>query len=142
VGVARGVNGSNTAPRHPVGLYLTGSDGQNLDGFGVFGESDTEVGVFGESTSGSGVNGLSATGAGHPLDLASRYLSHSFAESSEMKNFYDGFVVCDDSGEATVSLPEWFESLNTERRSSGAINLGIVAALICVVLGLLTHRRR
>jgi hypothetical protein len=142
VGVAGGVNGSNTAPRHPVGLYFTGSDGQNLDGFGVFGESDTEVGVFGESTSGSGVNGLSATGAGHPLDPASRYLSHSFVESSEMKNFYDGFVVCDDSGEATVSLREWFESLNTERRSSGAINLGIVAALISVVLGLLTHRRR
>jgi len=64
VGVAGGVNGSNTAPRHPVGVYGTGSGGQNLDGFGVFGESDTEVGVFGESTSGSGVNGLSATGAG------------------------------------------------------------------------------
>ena len=50
----------------------------------------------------------------HPLDPASRYLSHSFVESSEKKNFYDGFVACDDSGEATVSLPEWFESLNTE----------------------------
>jgi hypothetical protein len=45
-------------------VYGTGSGWQNLHGFGVFGESDTEVGVFGESTSGSRVNGLSATGAG------------------------------------------------------------------------------
>ncbi len=177
VGVAGGVNGSNTAPEGLVGVYGTGSDGQSLGGIGVFGESDTESGVFGESisgsgvagesTSGSGVSGLSATGAGvvgvsgqdvgllgisngtgitaaggtyagfffgnvsvtgsiskggggfmidHPIDPANRYLRHSFVESSEMKNFYDDIVVCNGDGEATVSLPEWFEALNDHVR--------------------------
>ena len=42
VGVAGGVNGSNTAPGGQVGVYGTGSNGQSLGGVGVFGESDTE----------------------------------------------------------------------------------------------------
>ena len=167
VGVAGGVNGSNTAPSGPVGVYGTGANGQNLGGLGVFGESDTSDGILGESTSGNGVRGLSSTGAGvlgisfqnigllgvsngagliaaggtdagfffgnvsvtgsiskggggfiidHPLDPSGRYLRHSFVESSEMKNLYDGIAVCDDRGEATVSLPEWFGSLNADVR--------------------------
>jgi hypothetical protein len=35
-----------------------------------------------------------------------------------MKNLYDGIAVCDDSGEVTVSLPEWFGSLNAEGATS------------------------
>jgi hypothetical protein len=64
VGVAGGVNGSNTAPGGRVGVYGTGSNGQSLGGVGVFGESDTNDGVLGESTSGAGVSGLSTTSAG------------------------------------------------------------------------------
>lgn len=33
-----------------------------------------------------------------------------------MKNFYDGTVVTDASGFATVSLPDWFEALNKDFR--------------------------
>src|SRR5712691_11245237 len=34
----------------------------------------------------------------HPLDPANKFLSHSFVESPDMKNIYDGVVVLDDSG--------------------------------------------
>lgn len=52
----------------------------------------------------------------HPLDSANKYLNHSFVESPEMKNVYDGVVVLDDKGEAQVKLPEWFEALNCDVR--------------------------
>lgn len=52
----------------------------------------------------------------HPLDPANRYLSHSFVESPEMKNVYDGVVTLDADGEASVTLPNWFEALNGDFR--------------------------
>ena len=52
----------------------------------------------------------------HPLDPANKYLSHSFVESPDMKNVYDGVVTLDARGEATVSLPQWFEALNKDFR--------------------------
>jgi hypothetical protein len=52
----------------------------------------------------------------HPLAPAEQYLSHSFVESSEMKNLYDGVVVADGQGHATVELPDWFEAVNTDVR--------------------------
>jgi hypothetical protein len=52
----------------------------------------------------------------HPLDPAGKYLSHSFVESSDMKNMYDGIALLDASGEAKIELPYWFDTLNTEFR--------------------------
>jgi hypothetical protein len=52
----------------------------------------------------------------HPLDPARKFLAHSFVESSDMKNLYDGVVVADASGEAVAELPDWFEALNHEFR--------------------------
>ena len=52
----------------------------------------------------------------HPLDPRSRFLYHSFVESPDMKNIYDGVVTTDERGYAVVSLPEWFEALNKEFR--------------------------
>lgn len=52
----------------------------------------------------------------HPLDPANKYLYHSFVESPDMKNVYDGVVVMDRDGEAQVELPEWFEALNKDFR--------------------------
>jgi hypothetical protein len=52
----------------------------------------------------------------HPLDPANKYLSHSFVESPDMKNVYDGVVVLDVNGEAVVELPAWFEALNKDLR--------------------------
>jgi hypothetical protein len=52
----------------------------------------------------------------HPLDPANKYLYHSFVESPDMKNIYDGNVTTDGSGLATVTLPDWFEALNRDFR--------------------------
>jgi hypothetical protein len=48
----------------------------------------------------------------HPLDPTGKYLSHSFVESPDMKNIYDGVVVLDSQGRAEVTMPDWFEALN------------------------------
>jgi hypothetical protein len=52
----------------------------------------------------------------HPLDPANKYLYHSFVESPDMKNIYDGVAALDDNGEAVVTLPDWFEALNRDFR--------------------------
>jgi hypothetical protein len=52
----------------------------------------------------------------HPVDPASKYLYHSFVESPEMKNVYDGTVILDREGRATVAMPDWFEALNRDLR--------------------------
>ena len=40
----------------------------------------------------------------HPLAPAGKYLYHSFVESPDMKNIYDGTVVTDADGRAVVEL--------------------------------------
>ncbi|UCB51523.1 MAG: hypothetical protein JSV10_05850, partial [Candidatus Zixiibacteriota bacterium] len=52
----------------------------------------------------------------HPLDPANRYLYHSFVESPDMKNVYDGVVVLDGRGEANVRLPDYFEAIHKDFR--------------------------
>jgi hypothetical protein len=52
----------------------------------------------------------------HPLDPANKFLSHSFVESPDMKNIYDGNVTTDATGSATVTLPDYFAALNRECR--------------------------
>jgi hypothetical protein len=52
----------------------------------------------------------------HPLDPANKYLNHSFVESPDMKNVYDGVVILNNDGEAIVELPEWFQTLNSDFR--------------------------
>ncbi len=52
----------------------------------------------------------------HPLDPANKYLNHSFVESPDMKNIYDGVVTTDAAGNAIVELPAWFEALNKDFR--------------------------
>jgi hypothetical protein len=116
-----------------------GVQGLSLAGVGVEGVSRNGTGVFGESTNGTGVFGTSSSnyagffegkvrvtgmlekpGGGfridHPLDPANMYLNHSFVESSEMKNVYDGAAILDETGAAWVELPKWFENLNGDFR--------------------------
>lgn len=78
-------------------------------------------GVAGDFYGGVSVHGfLTETGGGfqidHPQYPADRYLFHSFVESSEMKNLYDGIAKADADGEAIIDLPEWFEALNKDFR--------------------------
>ena len=52
----------------------------------------------------------------HPLDPQNKYLSHSFVESPEMLNVYNGTVTTDEEGNARVALPDYFEALNGDFR--------------------------
>lgn len=52
----------------------------------------------------------------HPLDPDNKFLYHSFVESPDMMNVYNGNIVTDANGTATVQLPSYFESLNGDYR--------------------------
>jgi hypothetical protein len=51
-----------------------------------------------------------------PIAPTEKYLSHSFVESPDMMNIYNGNVVTDGNGFATVEMPAWFEALNGDFR--------------------------
>jgi hypothetical protein len=52
----------------------------------------------------------------YPLDPANKTLSHSFVESPDMMNIYNGNVTTDAKGEAQVTLPIYFPALNRDFR--------------------------
>ena len=87
-------------------------------GFGVNGAHDGRAGLFFGDVA---VSGMLSKGGGsfkidHPLDPENKFLYHSFVESPDMKNIYDGTVTTDEQGEATVVLPDYFEALNRDFR--------------------------
>jgi hypothetical protein len=51
-----------------------------------------------------------------PVDPANKYLYHSFVESPDMKDMYDGTATTDALGNATIQLPKWFQALNRSFR--------------------------
>jgi hypothetical protein len=92
---------------------------------GIF--SGPDIGVAGSGKTGGMFNGdvnITGTltkGAGafkidHPLDPANKYLTHSFVESPDMMDIYNGTVLLDGNGETWVNLPDWFEALNRDFR--------------------------
>jgi hypothetical protein len=73
------------------------------------------------STGNVAISGTLSKGAGtfkidHPLDPANKYLYHSFVESPDMMNVYNGNIVTNQRGIATVILPDYFEALNRDFR--------------------------
>ncbi|HEV8131994.1 MAG TPA: hypothetical protein VGQ81_12135 [Acidobacteriota bacterium] len=52
----------------------------------------------------------------HPLDPQNKYLFHSFVESPDMMNIYNGNVTLNEYGESWVEMPPWFEALNRDYR--------------------------
>ncbi len=52
----------------------------------------------------------------HPLDPDNRYLFHSFVESPDMMNIYNGNIITNEKGLAVVVLPAYFEALNIDFR--------------------------
>ncbi len=124
-----------------------GVHGVSGSGNGVQGYSNTGIGVYGISSSGPAgffqgnvtVTGTLTKGGGsfkidHPLDPTNKYLSHSFVESPDMMNVYNGNITLDENGTAWVVLPEWFEALNRDFRyqltSIGAPGNPYVAAKV------------
>lgn len=118
--------GEFAGPNGVIGAAAVGG------GFGVVGVAMTasSVGLYGYA--GNGAKALVAEGDAdvygtltksggsfridHPLDPARRYLSHSFVESPDMKNVYDGVVSADSDGTAAVQMPAWFDALNRDLR--------------------------
>ncbi len=49
-----------------------------------------------------------------PMDPANKYLYHSSVESNDMMDLYNGNVTTDANGDATVTLPSYFATLNKE----------------------------
>jgi trimeric autotransporter adhesin len=97
------------------GTYLNANSGQTLhlrvDNTDQLTVTSGTVNVVGTLSKGGGSFKID-----HPLDPANKYLYHSFVESPDMKNIYDGTITTDGAGLATVTLPDWFESLNRDFR--------------------------
>ncbi|HSL88035.1 MAG TPA: hypothetical protein VK870_01890 [Ignavibacteriaceae bacterium] len=132
------VQGSNAASKFALFGFsnaVTGSTGNLYGLYGYAGGVATVGSRFGVYATASGgetnyagyfsgnvsVTGTLSKGGGsfkidHPLDPANKYLYHSFVESPDMKNIYDGNVTTDASGYASVILPDWFEALNKDFR--------------------------
>ena len=115
------------------GLVFNNGTGYN---YGVYGEASggtgTNIGIYGEASGGTStwagyfqgnvnVTGTLSKGGGsfkidHPLDPTNKYLYHSFVESPDMMNIYNGNIITDGTGYATITMPNWFEALNQDFR--------------------------
>ena len=142
-GVEGVVSGSGGETNGVLGVSKDGRGVRGQSGYiGVSGEGDhsgvygrsPQYGVFGttpDPRAGKGlagnfignvaVSGNLSKSAGsfkidHPLDPANKYLSHSFVESPDMMNIYNGNVTLDGTGAAEVTLPVWFDALNGDFR--------------------------
>jgi hypothetical protein len=115
---ASGANGGNAGG---AGVVAIGGNGP-YGGAGILALAGTGL----EAYAGTFVGDVDVTGTlskpggsfkiDHPLDPANKYLYHSFVESPDMMNIYNGNVVTDGSGAAIVTMPSWFEALNTDFR--------------------------
>ena len=118
-GFSAGVRGENKSTSgQGIGVY--GS--QAGSGWGVYGKVPSSTSGYAGYFSGRArVTGTLSKGGGsfqidHPLDPSNKYLSHSFVESPDMKNVYDGVVTLNANGESRIELPEWFQALNEDFR--------------------------
>ena len=103
-GSAAGDGGLRVAPGHSI---LFGDSGLSRMTIAANGD----VHVTGNLSKGGGSFQID-----HPLDPKNKYLYHSFVESPDMKNVYDGNITTDEHGLATVKMPDYFEALNRDFR--------------------------
>jgi hypothetical protein len=107
--VANGENGNGVVGSADNGAIAYGVWGMSTSGYaGVFSGNVSIVGTL-TKTAGSFL-------IDHPLAPATRYLAHSFVESPDMMNVYNGNVVTGADGRAVVRLPRYFGALNRDFR--------------------------
>jgi hypothetical protein len=104
-----------------TGVGQFGGIGGEEGGIGIYAEGSGILNTAGYFNGAVEVNGGVSKASGsfkidHPLDPANKYLYHSFVESPDMLNIYNGNVTTDGSGTAVVSMPAWFEALNMDFR--------------------------
>jgi hypothetical protein len=122
-------SGACTTITGTAGKFMTAEGGTILQGVGAGNSEVFSVNSYGDAVFNGNVEidgSLSVVldvskGGGsfkidHPLDPENKYLSHSFVESPDMMNIYNGNVVTDRRGFATVVLPDYFEALNRDFR--------------------------
>lgn len=108
---------NNVAPYAPVAdVFLANSGGIAATFLGNVGINPLGGGAGDLSVAGTLSKGAGAFKIDHPLDPENKYLYHSFVESPDMMNVYNGNVVLDQHGQAIVELPAYFEALNGEFR--------------------------
>ncbi len=96
---------------------IEGNDGNGGNGSGYAGYFYGKVFIQGNLS----VTGTLSKGAGsfkidHPLHPSTEYLSHSFVESPDMMNVYNGNTTTNRKGQAWVTLPNYFQALNRDFR--------------------------
>jgi hypothetical protein len=109
-------NGGYFSSASPNGSGIVGSN--ESGGYGGYFQGNNYAAYFAGNV---GISGTLTKGGGSfkiddPIDPAGKYLSHSFVESPDMKNIYDGIVTLDTHGSAVVTMPEWFGALNRDFR--------------------------
>ena len=96
------------------GVYAFSGDGFSGAASGPAGIFFGEVEVQGNfNVTGGGTKNFKID---HPLDPENKYLYHAAIESSEVLNIYSGNITTNENGEATVTLPDWFEAVNRDFR--------------------------
>ena len=88
------------------------------DGCGIYAEA-LSTGYAGFFLGNVHITGALSKGMGsfkidHPLDPENKYLYHSFVESPDMMNMYNGNIITDENGNANIELPDWFDALNKD----------------------------
>lgn len=104
---------SDRAPTNGLGVALWG-DGGN---YGVIGGTSTNAASsnFGLlSLTNSGAFGIKSFVVDYPLAPTEKTLRHFSVESNEVLNLYRGIVVLDANGQGVVTLPEYFDAVNTK----------------------------
>jgi len=117
--VAFGGAGSGSGYSAGNGITAIGGVGQNgaSDGFaGYFSGPTVVYGSFQVQGDLNVSGGTKNFKIDHPLDPENKYLYHAAVESSEVLNIYSGNITTDESGEAQVTLPDWFEAINRDFR--------------------------
>ncbi len=131
-----GVYGASTATNgYTANIGLAGSSfGSNYWNIGTFGETknaDYNYAIYGRAKGTIGTNyagyfegnvtvvgNLTKSGGtfkiDHPQDPENKYLIHSFVESPDMMNVYNGNIKTDATGKAIVTLPSYFEAENKD----------------------------
>ncbi len=91
------------------GMDPAGGPRRAIESYSGYFEGDVYVGGFLDYP-------VAASKIDHPLDPTNMTLSHAAVESPDMMNVYNGNVVLDGTGEATVQLPDYFDALNSDFR--------------------------
>jgi hypothetical protein len=138
--IGQGTNDTGVLGESSNGFGVEGTGFSGVRGFGtgagavgVVGESPQQganaTGIFGIAHQGTAgffsgrvhaTAGISSaaniTQIDHPDDPATKYLYHAGVASPDLKNFYDGIATTDETGSATVLLPDYFTAYNRDYR--------------------------